>query len=98
MKKPWLADAAIGLALSLVVAAGYAAGGLLPFLETLELKTYDRRAKLRQTLDPGQEVVLVKIDDASISAIGRPYRWRLCRRISVGSLMGLAGALVVAEA
>ncbi|MDE2237238.1 MAG: CHASE2 domain-containing protein, partial [Elusimicrobia bacterium] len=70
MKRSRLAEAAVGLALTALVAWGYLVAGALPALEGLELKAYDRRAKLRATLDSGQEIVLVAVDDASLSALG----------------------------
>ena len=73
MKKSWLADAAIGLVLTLIVAAGYLFPGApgLGFFEGAELKTYDRRAQLRTRVGAGPEIVIVGIDDASIAQLGR---------------------------
>ena len=55
-KKGWVGDALIGLFLTLFVAGSYVLS--LPLLESLELKAYDMRSKLRQNLDPAPEIVL----------------------------------------
>ena len=58
--------AAIGLAAALLALAI----GALPFVETIELKTYDWR--MRATADPAaasRDIVLVAIDDESIEAL-----------------------------
>ncbi|MBI5208671.1 MAG: CHASE2 domain-containing protein [Elusimicrobia bacterium] len=76
-----MVDAAIGLLLSLFVLGSYALS--LPFLESLELKAFDIRSKLRQTAEPSPEVILVSIDDSSLAQIGRwPWpRWRLAELV-----------------
>ena len=87
MKRFPLLDAVIGLLLTLLVALSY----LLtwPLLESVELKAYDMRSKLRQTLDPTSEVVLISIDDASISQLGR---WPWPRSRIAGMLDKLTAA------
>jgi len=42
-----------------------------PFLNLLELKAYDLRFQYRGAEKPGDEIVIVKIDEESIRAIGR---------------------------
>ena len=42
-----------------------------PFLNLLELKAYDLRFEWRGAQKPGSEIVIVKIDEESIRAIGR---------------------------
>src|SRR6266550_3105488 len=71
MKKSWVVDAFIGLLLTAFVSAGYLLPAFFPFFESIELKAFDRRSKLRENLDPSPDIVLVTIDDASISQIGR---------------------------
>ncbi|MCK4389259.1 MAG: adenylate/guanylate cyclase domain-containing protein [Desulfobacterales bacterium] len=43
----------------------------LPFVESLELKSYDVRFKLRGVKEPSGKVAIVAIDDKSIELIGR---------------------------
>jgi serine/threonine-protein kinase len=76
-----LFDAVMGFVLTLFVAGSYYYR--LPLLESIEFKAYDLRAKLRQNLNPPPEIVLVAIDDDSISRIGRwPWpRTRLAEAI-----------------
>ncbi|MFA6318207.1 MAG: CHASE2 domain-containing protein, partial [Elusimicrobiota bacterium] len=78
-KRSWLWDVVIGLFLSLFVVGCYLLPPLLPFLESLELKSYDLRSSLRQTGEPSNEIILVAIDDSSLGQIGRwPWpRWRV---------------------
>ncbi|OGR90845.1 MAG: hypothetical protein A3J74_09395 [Elusimicrobia bacterium RIFCSPHIGHO2_02_FULL_57_9] len=71
MKKTWVIDAFVALLLTLFVVAGYMAPAAFPFLEGIELKAFDKRSKLRQTLDPAPEIVLIAIDDSSIAQVGR---------------------------
>ncbi|MDI6757128.1 MAG: serine/threonine-protein kinase [Endomicrobiia bacterium] len=61
-------DIIIGVALTLIVSVFYLAD--FSALKILELKTYDWRAQLK-TDDPPGEVVIVAIDNESISRIGR---------------------------
>src|SRR5579883_1267533 len=71
MRKSWLMDAAVGLVLTLAVAACYVLPQVFPFIEGVELKAYDARAKLRQTVSIGDELALVVIDDNAVAQIGR---------------------------
>ncbi len=70
-KKGWLVDAGVGLLLTLAVAACYVRPQQFSLIENLELKSFDRRSKLRQTLEPSPDIVLVAIDDDSIAQLGR---------------------------
>src|SRR5437879_2449728 len=44
----------------------------LPILRNAELLTLDIRFQMRGPLQPGPEVVLVTVDEASIAELGRP--------------------------
>jgi len=46
----------------------------LPFLESIELITYDFRFLYRGPLPPGNETVLIVIDEKSLDEIGR-WQW-----------------------
>ncbi|MBI5884026.1 MAG: CHASE2 domain-containing protein [Elusimicrobia bacterium] len=74
---------AIGLVLSLFVAACYLFPPVLPLIEPLELKSFDLRSSLRQTGEPSNEIVLVSIDDSALAQVGRwPWpRWRIAALI-----------------
>jgi eukaryotic-like serine/threonine-protein kinase len=89
MKSSGVYDALIGFFLTAIVAAGYILPGFLPVFEGLELKAFDRRSKLRQSLDPAQEIAIVAVDDASIAAVGR---WPWPRSRVAGLIDKLAGA------
>lgn len=94
MKKSWVADALIGLILTGLVAAGYLVPPLLPLFEGLELKTYDHRSKLRQNLDPSRDIVVIAIDDASISQVGR-WPWPRARVAALLDKLSSAGPKVI---
>ncbi|OGS46547.1 MAG: hypothetical protein A2539_01570 [Elusimicrobia bacterium RIFOXYD2_FULL_34_15] len=68
-KQNWLIDFVIGLVLSLLIIVFYILK--VGFFESLEYKFYDLRSKLRQNPKPGDDVIIVSIDDNSISNIGR---------------------------
>ena len=53
----------------------------LPFLEFMELKTYDLRFVYRGPLKPGNETVLIVIDEKSLDEIGR---WQWPRSVLAG--------------
>jgi serine/threonine-protein kinase len=91
-KKSSLWDAVIGAALTLGVLGAYLIG--LPLFESIELKLYDMRSKLRAGLTGADEVVLVAIDDDSLTHIGRwPWpRWRLAALVDK---LSAAGAKVI---
>lgn len=79
-------DVLIGAAMTLLVAVFY----LTDFsaLKILELKTYDWRAQLK-TDDPPPEVVIVAIDNESISRVGR---WPWPRSVAADMLSKLNAA------
>src|SRR5262245_59026811 len=82
MRKGWLLDAFIGLLLTGAASLCYLAPGAFPWIEGLELKSYDRRAELRQHLDPAAEIALIAIDDSSIASVGR-WPWPRTRIASL---------------
>lgn len=94
MRKSWAADAVIGLFLTLLVAAGYMAPPLLPLFEGLELKSYDQRSKLRQNVDPSRDIVVIAIDDASISQVGR-WPWPRARVAALLDKLAAIGPKVI---
>jgi adenylate cyclase len=59
----------VTLLVAAIVIVSYAIN--LSFLNLLELKSYDLRFRSRGTEKPGREIVIVKIDEESIRAIGR---------------------------
>lgn len=84
-KKGFALDAAVGLLLTLLVAGSYLSGE--PFLAGVEFKAYDLRSTLRQTLKSPEEIVLVAIDDESISQFGR---WPWPRSRIAAAIDGIA--------
>ena len=64
-----LTDVILGAIISVVLLGGFFIG--VGPLDSLELKLYDLRAKLRATHQPGDEIVIVAVDDPSIQQIGR---------------------------
>ncbi len=68
-KKGLLIDAGVGLVLTLLLTASYLRQW--PLMASVEFRAYDLRAKLRQTLKSPDEIVLVAIDEESISQLGR---------------------------
>ena len=92
-KKGWLGDAAIGFGLTLL----FAFFSLFPWyspIESLEFKAYDWRSKLRQNLAPGNEIVIVTIDDASIAQVGR-WPWPRTRLAAMVDKLAAAKAKVI---
>ncbi|MCB4792688.1 MAG: serine/threonine-protein kinase [Elusimicrobia bacterium] len=69
MKKIILSDITVGLILSILVLISFFFQ--IGFFESIELKTYDFRSKLRQPSQPINEIAIVAIDDDSIAKIGR---------------------------
>ncbi len=63
-------------------------------LETLELKLYDLRTKLRAGTPVGQEIAIVAIDEDSISALGR-WPWPRDRMAQAVDVLSEAGAKVI---
>ncbi len=86
MKKDWLLGAAIGLFLTLFLAA--CAWFEAPFTESLEYKLYDLRLKSSSKDDLSEQILLVAIDDPSIGQIGR-WPWP---RATQGELLRRVGA------
>ncbi|MFH1723955.1 MAG: CHASE2 domain-containing protein [Elusimicrobiota bacterium] len=82
-KRAWIADALLGLFLTVVVLGSFLLQA--SWIESLELKLYDMRAQLRTNLDPSSDIVLVAIDDDSIARLGRwPWsRTRIAQLLSV---------------
>ena len=64
-----LTDVIVGAVISLVLVAGFFVG--FGPLDSLELKLYDVRAKMRATHKVGDQIVIVAVDDPSIAQIGR---------------------------
>ncbi|MFA6091518.1 MAG: CHASE2 domain-containing protein [Elusimicrobiota bacterium] len=92
MKKTWILDVLLGLAVSLFVGGSYVMQGA--FLESLELKAYDARAKFRQSLEPPTDVVLIAIDDDSIARMGR-WPWPRTRIAEMLDLLVAAKPKVI---
>jgi len=63
-------DAAAGLLAVVVAALSYQFPAKLPFFAHLELKAYDARALLRQSVDPDPEITIIAIDQASLRRYG----------------------------
>jgi len=87
-----LLDAAIGFLLTLAVAGSYYYRWSL--LESVEFKAYDLRSNLRTDLNPPPEIVLVAIDDDSISQIGR-WPWPRTRLAEAVDKLKAAGPKVI---
>ncbi|MBI5247807.1 MAG: CHASE2 domain-containing protein [Elusimicrobia bacterium] len=87
-----LLDAIMGLVLTALVAGSYLIGE--PFLQGIEFKAYDLRAKLRQDLKPPPEIVLVAIDEDSIAQMGR-WPWPRSRMAAVVEKIHAAGPKVI---
>lgn len=85
----------IGLLLTLVF--GILLAIQFDFLETLELKTYDLRARLRHNPNVGKEITIVEIDDESITKIGR-WPWPRRKFSEIIEKLGKAGARTIALA
>ncbi|MBI3297751.1 MAG: CHASE2 domain-containing protein [Elusimicrobia bacterium] len=90
--RAWIADALIGLLLTGFVAGSYVLRGA--FLEGLELKAYDARSQLRVDLEPSSEVVIVAIDDDSITRLGR-WPWPRTRLAEMLEKLKAAGPRVI---
>ncbi|MBI3549648.1 MAG: CHASE2 domain-containing protein [Elusimicrobia bacterium] len=79
-KSLWV-EALIGLALTLFVLFGYVAPGSIAgsLTEALELKSYDKRSALRDSIDAGgADIALIAIDDESLARLGR-WPWPRAR-------------------
>ncbi len=79
-KKKWFfSDFLIGFVISLIVVGLFFSQ--FSFFETLEYKLYDLRAKLRKPQGASDKIVIVAIDDQSITNIGR---WPWPRSVIAG--------------
>src|SRR5713226_3585275 len=63
-------------------------------LETMEMKLYDLRARLRTTPNVGQEIVIAGIDEQSIETIGR-WPWPRSRMAEALDIISESGAKVI---
>ncbi len=102
-----LTDAAVGLLVTALVVVGYLVQA--GFLESLESRFYDARARMSQTrrgerkaAAPSPEVLIVAIDDPSIARIGRwPWpRWvlgDLIKQIQAGGASVIGVNIPLAE-
>jgi serine/threonine-protein kinase len=92
MKKIFLSDVTIGILLTLFCLATFFVQPA--FFESLELKTYDARALLRQTATPAAEIAIIAIDDDSIAKLGR---WPWPRALIADGILAAhaAGAKVI---
>lgn len=87
MKKSWVADSVIGIVLWAVVSG--MAYFQTPLTETLENRLYDVRLKWTPKTPLSDQILLVAIDDASISSVGRwpwprGYIGQLVQKIAAG--------------
>ena len=94
-------DVILGAVVSLAVLLGFYVG--VGPVDTLELKLYDLRAKLRATHQVGDEIVIVAVDDASISQIGRwpwprAYMGQLVDQVSEAEAKVIALDLLYSDA
>ncbi len=71
-----------------------------PFLETLELKSYDfRMSVLRPPLDPPSDIVIVAIDEGSLTEMakqGMPWPWPRRAHALLIRTLNEAGARLIA--
>jgi CHASE2 domain-containing sensor protein/tRNA A-37 threonylcarbamoyl transferase component Bud32 len=87
----WKSDRAAGLALSLLFLAAWLSGNGL--LQGLERDAYDLGVSF-SARDPGDEIVVVAIDDDSIRNIGR-WPWPRSIHATLVDKLGAAGAKVI---
>lgn len=85
----------VGLAVAVIVGLGYLAWREAPAAAALDGQTLDWRFRLRGERVPGDEVVLVAIDDRAVAALGR---WPLPRQALADAVRALTrgGARVIA--
>ncbi|MEK6742181.1 MAG: adenylate/guanylate cyclase domain-containing protein [Nitrospirota bacterium] len=83
----------IGLIITVLSLLIYGLG--IPFLNVMELKAYDLHFLSRGTVPPGNEVVIVGIDEKSVDGIGR-WPWPRTRIADLINRLGSYGAKVVA--
>ncbi|MHB2026704.1 MAG: CHASE2 domain-containing serine/threonine-protein kinase [Elusimicrobiota bacterium] len=70
-KRRRIADAAVGCLAAAFAALSYLFPARLPFLKKIELRTYDARAFLRQSVDPNPNITIIAIDAAALDHYGR---------------------------
>lgn len=92
MKKFLLSDRFFGILLTLFVAGSYVTGSA--FLESVELKFYDFRAKFREDPTPPNEVAIVAIDDNSLTQLGR-WPWPRSRVAAMVEKLNSYGPKVI---
>ena len=63
-------------------------------IESLEYKTFDLRTRLRSNSNPGDEIVIVDIDNESIAKLGR-WPWPRSRIAKVVDILGDSGAKII---
>ncbi len=64
-------------------------------LESMELKMYDLRAKLRADKQVGNDIIIVEVDDASVQQLGR-WPWPRAYTAELLDFLSEAGAKVLA--
>jgi len=83
----------IGLGLTLLSLVFYIVG--VPFLHAMEQKAYDLHFLSRGAISPGNEVVIVGIDEKSVDLLGR-WPWPRTRIAELVDRLGSYGAKVIA--
>ncbi|MCP4327820.1 MAG: adenylate/guanylate cyclase domain-containing protein [Alphaproteobacteria bacterium] len=91
---PRLTHAIIALAVSLAVLLAYMTLGKAPLFADLESEALNTRFRLRGTIRPGPETVIVMIDDTTVAELGQ---WPLSREYMAEAVDRLAasGARVI---
>ncbi|HEY2383637.1 MAG TPA: serine/threonine-protein kinase [Terriglobia bacterium] len=92
MKKLFTSDLFFGIVLTLFVAGSYLIGST--FLESVELKFYDVRAKFRQESGQPNDVAIIAIDDNSLTQLGR-WPWPRSRIAAMLDKVGSYGPKVI---
>lgn len=87
-----------GFLISMAVAFGCVLLYMLgpAFLSTIEMKSLDLRFLMRGSRDPGNQVVIVAVDEKSIKALGRWQQWSRSTFADLLKKLDAAGARVVA--
>jgi adenylate cyclase len=83
----------IGISLTILSVVIYAVGA--PFLHVMEQKAYDLHFRSRGAIKPGNEVVIVGIDEKSVNLLGR-WPWPRTRIARLIDRLGEYGAKVIA--
>lgn len=95
--KKWLAwidpTRVLGLGLTALLSLSFLAG--IPFVDLLELKTYDLRVQATSSGELPRHVAVVAIDDRSLAEVGR-WPWRRLAMAELVQRVGEAGASAVA--